>query len=79
MDDFEQSVLRIHQPQWQGGKVQEFLSHTLIPDEGFFPTVLMNTNYSGTLVNDDKRAIVWIPDEGIKLLVKTLMGRTLNL
>jgi hypothetical protein len=35
----------------------------------------MNTNYSGTLVNDDKRAIVWIPDEGIKLLVKTLMGK----
>lgn len=59
-------------------EVEEFKSfyrHTLIPDEGFFPTVLMNTSYSGTLVNDDKRAIVWIPDEGIKLLVKALTAK----
>ncbi len=52
-------------------KFKSFYRHTLIPDEGFFQTVLMNTNYSGTLVNDDKRAIVWIPDEGIKLRPKT--------
>ena len=62
----------------RSSKVERFKSfyrHTLIPDEGFFPTLLMNTNYSGTLVNDDKRAIVWIPDEGIKLLVKTLRAK----
>jgi len=56
-------------------RFKRFYRHTLIPDEGFFPTVLMNTNYSGTLVNDDKRAIVWIPDVGIKLLVKTLTAK----
>lgn len=62
----------------RSSKVERFKSfyrHTLIPDEGFFPTVLMNTNYGGTLVNDDKRAIVWIPDAGIKLLAKTLTAK----
>ncbi len=52
-------------------KFKCFYRHTLIPDEGFFQTVLMNTSYSGTIVNDDKRAIVWIPDESIKLRPKT--------
>jgi hypothetical protein len=56
-------------------KFKSFYRHTLIPYEGFFPTVLMNTNYSGILVNEDKRAIVWIPDGGIKLLVKTLTAK----
>ncbi len=56
------------------GEVEKFMSfyqNTLIADEGFFQTVLMNTNYSGTVVNDDKRAIIWIPDEIIKLPQKT--------
>jgi len=53
-------------------RIKSFYRHTLIPDEGFFPTVLMNTNYSGSLVNDDKRAIVWIPDEGIRLRPRAL-------
>ena len=56
-------------------RFKSFYRHTLIPDEGFFPTVLMNTNYSGILVDDDKRAIVWIPDEGMKPLVKALPAK----
>lgn len=47
-------------------KFRKFYKHTLIPDEGFFQTVLMNTNYTGKIINDDKRAIVWIPDMGPK-------------
>lgn len=52
-------------------KFKSFYRHTLIADEGFFQTILMNTNYSGTLVNDDKRAIIWIPVGNIKLRPKT--------
>ncbi len=43
-------------------KFRKFYRNTLIPDEGFFQTVLMNTSYTGKIINDDKRAIVWIPD-----------------
>ncbi len=52
-------------------KFKSFYQNTLIPDEGFFQTVMMNTSYSGTVVNDDKRAIIWIPDEIITLPQKT--------
>ncbi len=52
-------------------KLKSFYQNTLIPDEGFFQTVIMNTSYSGTIVNDDKRAIIWIPDGIIKLPQKT--------
>lgn len=39
-------------------KFEEYYKNTLIPDESFFQTVLMNTRYPGKLINDDKRAIV---------------------
>jgi hypothetical protein len=39
----------------------------LIADEGFFQTVIMNTSYTSTIINDDKRAIDWIPMGTIKL------------
>ncbi len=55
-------------------KLKSFYQNTLIPDEGFFQTVIMNTSYSGTIVNDDKRAIIWIPDGDIKLRPKTFMA-----
>lgn len=48
-------------------KFRKFYSNTLIADEGFFQTVLMNTNFPGRIVNDDKRAIIWVPDLGTKL------------
>lgn len=44
-----------------------FYQNTLIPDEGFFQTVMMNTSYRPNVVNDDKREIDWIPAGTIKL------------
>ncbi len=52
-------------------KFEDYYFNTLIADESFFQTVLMNTSYKGTIVNDDKRAIIWIPDGDIKLRPKT--------
>lgn len=52
-------------------KFENYYKNTLIADESFFQTVLMNTSYSGQLVDDDKRAIIWIPDGDIKLRPKT--------
>ena len=48
-------------------KFKDFYKNTLIADEGFFQTVIMNTSYKSTIVNDDKRAIDWIPMGTIKL------------
>ncbi len=48
-------------------RFKEFYRHTFIADEGFFQTVIMNTSYKGTLVNDDKRTIDWVPIGTIKL------------
>lgn len=52
-------------------KFEEYYKNTLIPDESFFQTLLMNTSFKGTIVSDDKRAIIWIPDGRIKLRPKT--------
>jgi len=52
-----------------------FYRHTFIPDEGFFQTVIMNTNYKGTIVNDDKRTIVWVPIGTIKLRPKDFISK----
>ena len=51
-------------------RFKEFYRHTFIPDEGFFQTVIMNTSYKGTIVNDDKRTIRWVPLGTIKLRPK---------
>lgn len=48
-------------------RFKRFYRHTFIADEGFFQTVIMNTSYKGTIVNDDKRTIVWVPMGTIKL------------
>lgn len=48
-------------------RFKEFYRHTFIADEGFFQTVIMNTSYKGTIVNDDKRTIDWVPMGTIKL------------
>lgn len=53
-------------------KYEDFYRNTLIADESFFQTVLMNTSFSEDITNDDKRAIIWIPDGDIKLRPKTL-------
>lgn len=52
-------------------KFEDFYLNTLIADESFFQTVLMNTSFDGKIINDDKRAIIWIPDGDIKLRPKT--------
>ncbi|SMC65882.1 beta-1,6-N-acetylglucosaminyltransferase [Moheibacter sediminis] len=52
-------------------RFENYYVNTLIADESFFQTVLMNTSYDGILVDDDKRAIIWIPDGDIKLRPKT--------
>jgi hypothetical protein len=48
-------------------RFKEFYRHTLIADEGFFQTVIMNTSYKAAIVNDDKRTIDWVPMGTIKL------------
>ncbi len=52
-------------------KFEDYYLNTLIADESFFQTVLMNTSFKGNIINDDKRAIIWIPDGDIKLRPKT--------
>ncbi len=59
-------------------KFEDFYRHTLIPDESFFQTVLMNTSFSGEIVDDDKRAIIWIPEGDIKLRPKIFTKTDLN-
>jgi hypothetical protein len=48
-------------------RFRKFYENTFIADEGFFQTVIMNTSYKGTIVNDDKRTIDWVPSGTIKL------------
>ena len=48
-------------------RFKEFYRNTLIADEGFFQTVIMNTSYKASIVNDDKRTIDWVPMGTIKL------------
>lgn len=57
-------------------RFEKFYKNTLIPDESFFQTVLMNTGYTGNIVNEDKRAIIWIPDFGPKLKSKKFTANT---
>ena len=45
---------------------KEFYRNTLIPDEGFFQTVMMNARHA-QVINDDLRMIDWVPDGDIKL------------
>lgn len=54
----------------QVSKFKKYYRNTLIPDESFFQTVLMNTDYTGTIINNDKRAIIWVPDITAKLKFK---------
>lgn len=48
-------------------RFKAFYRNTLIADEGFFQTVIMNTTFKAIVVNDDKREIDWIPMGTIKL------------
>lgn len=59
-------------------KFEDYYINTLIPDESFFQTVLMNTSFDETIVNDDKRAIIWVPEGRIKLRPKTFTHEDLT-
>ncbi|MEO7053426.1 MAG: beta-1,6-N-acetylglucosaminyltransferase [Rhizomicrobium sp.] len=52
-------------------RFKAFYKNTFIADEGFFQTVMMNTEAHGTIHNDDLRAIDWVPDGLIKLRPRT--------
>lgn len=52
-------------------RFEEFYKNTLIADESFFQTLLMNTSFKEKIINNDKRAILWIPEGNIKLRPKT--------
>ena len=52
-------------------KYKRFYKHTFIADESFFQTVIMNTKYMSSVVNNDMREIDWIPDGNIKLRPRT--------
>ncbi len=53
------------------GRFKRFYRGTLIPDEGFFQSVMMNTGPHGQVMNDDLRMIDWVPDGDIKLRPRT--------
>ena len=57
-------------------KFRKFYRHTLIADESFFQTVLMNTGFSGKVIDNDKRAIIWIPEIGPELQSKKFTANT---
>lgn len=52
---------------------KRFYKRTLIADEGFFQTVIMNAFNSKMVVNDDLRTIDWVPDGDIKLRPRTFV------
>ncbi len=52
-------------------RYKAFYKNTLIADEGFFQTVMMNCAIESEIVNDDLRMIDWIPDGDIKLRPRT--------
>lgn len=55
----------------QVDRFKRFYRGTLIPDESFFQTVMMNTGLHGRVMNDDLRMIDWVPDGDIKLRPRT--------
>jgi hypothetical protein len=52
-------------------RYKAFYENTLIADEGFFQTVMMNCGSKREIVSDDLRMIDWIPDGDIKLRPRT--------
>lgn len=59
-------------------KFTDYYINTLIPDESFFQTLLMNTSFDWNIINDDKRAIIWVNDGDIKLRPKTFKKGDIN-
>lgn len=57
---------------FESKRFEEYYLNTLIADESFFQTLLMNTSFKWKIINDDKRSIIWVADWDIKLRPKTL-------
>jgi hypothetical protein len=55
----------------RSARYKRFYSLSFIADEGFFQTVMMNAFPRGPVINNDLRAIDWIPDGDIKLRPRT--------
>lgn len=55
-------------------RYKRFYRNTLIADEGFFQTVMMNNDCHGEIVADDLRLIDWVPDGTIKLRPRTFVS-----
>jgi hypothetical protein len=47
-------------------RFESLFRHTLIPDESFFQTMVLNSDYSTSIVNDNRRLIVWAPISKVK-------------
>ena len=54
-------------------RFKRFYRRTLIADESFFQTVMLNVFRPAALVNDDLRTIDWIPDGDIKFRPRTFV------
>ncbi|MDD3144492.1 MAG: beta-1,6-N-acetylglucosaminyltransferase [Candidatus Gracilibacteria bacterium] len=59
-------------------KYEDYYINTLIPDESYFQTLLMNSSFDGNIINDDKRSIIWVNDGDIKLRPKTFTKEDIN-
>lgn len=44
------------------GRLRRFYRHTFIPDESFFQTALLASPFRSTVVNDNRRLILWEDD-----------------
>lgn len=58
----------------EAARYKRFYRNTLIADEGFFQTVMMNNDCHGEIVADDLRLIDWVPDGLIKLRPRTFVS-----
>lgn len=56
-------------------RFKRFYRFSFIADEGFFQTVMMNGFERANVINDDMRAIDWIPDGDIKLRPRTFTAQ----
>jgi hypothetical protein len=52
---------------YRAKKFVRFFKYTHIPDESFFQTVIMNSEFKQTVINDNKRSIEW-GDKCVKIL-----------
>jgi hypothetical protein len=62
----------------EAARFKTFYKQTLIADEGFFQTLMMNNDCHGEIVADDLRMIDWVPDGDIKLRPRTFVSKDIR-